>query len=133
MKRTRAIIVGAALAGLTTPAMAADWGAADTVIQRLISEGYTQIRIDRTWLGRIQIEARGAGGEREVIVNPRTGEILRDYLYRESDEDKGASNGQNSGDDDSDDDHNDHGGQGSDDDHSDDDHSDDEGDDSHDD
>lgn len=113
------MIVGAALAGMATPAAAADWGAAEAIIQRLISQGYNQIRVDRTWLGRIQIEARGTDGEREVIVNPRTGEILRDYLYRDEDDDKGSDGAQNQRDDDSDD-HKGHDGNDSGDDHSDD-------------
>lgn len=44
--------------------------------------GYSDILVSRTLLGRVKIEADGDEGRREIIVNPRTGEILRDLFLR---------------------------------------------------
>lgn len=35
---------------------------------------------ERTWLGRVRISANGDLGQREIILNPRTGEVLRDII-----------------------------------------------------
>lgn len=58
---------------------------ADDVVSELRSMGYDEISVERTLLGRVKIEAEGAAGEREIIVNPRTGEILRDLFIRAQD------------------------------------------------
>jgi hypothetical protein len=62
---------------LATPALAED------VIYRVLAwlrdQGFTEFEVERTWLGRTKIEAEADGVEREIIINPRTGEILRDY------------------------------------------------------
>jgi hypothetical protein len=54
------------------------------VVAELRSMGYSQISVERTLLGRVKIEAEGSEGSREIIVNPRTGEILRDLFIRAS-------------------------------------------------
>lgn len=51
----------------------------DTIIDGLRAQGYSQIDISRTLLGRTRIEATSSAFEREIIIDPRTGEILRDY------------------------------------------------------
>lgn len=51
----------------------------DTVISWLQDQGFTHFEIEKTWLGRTKIEAKAAGAEREIIINTKTGEILRDY------------------------------------------------------
>ena len=51
----------------------------DSVVEQLRSQGFSQINVSRTWLGRAQIEATSATQRREIILNPRTGEILRDF------------------------------------------------------
>lgn len=51
----------------------------DRVIAELRNQGFTSIQVSRTWLGRARIEAQSPRFSREVVVNPRTGEILRDY------------------------------------------------------
>ena len=45
----------------------------------LRAEGYDQIRTGRTLLKRIRIVAGRAGERREIVIDPRTGEVLRDY------------------------------------------------------
>ncbi|MGC9368997.1 MAG: hypothetical protein ACP5DX_05580 [Paracoccaceae bacterium] len=58
----------------------------DRVVEQLREQGFESIRISRTWLGRLRIKARGRGYEREIIINPRTGEILRDFWEDEDQE-----------------------------------------------
>jgi hypothetical protein len=54
---------------------------ADNVIGQLTKQGFHDIAVETTWLGRVRIVASRGGGQREIILNPRTGEILRDtYL-----------------------------------------------------
>ena len=85
MKRRHFIsIVTAALVCAPT-LLFADVG--DAVVRQLRAQGYTSIEVSRTWLGRIQIEAKRSREEREIILNRKTGEILRDYSHMESDDD----------------------------------------------
>ena len=51
----------------------------DLVISQLKAQGFRKIRIGRTLLGRTRIVAINSRMRREIIINPRTGEILRDY------------------------------------------------------
>ena len=48
------------------------------IVRRLRADGYRQIQVTRTMLGRLRITAVGRGGTREIILNPQTGEVLRD-------------------------------------------------------
>lgn len=52
----------------------------DRVVAQLHDQGFGRITISRTWLGRVLIIGSDAGGQREVVLNPNTGEILRDYF-----------------------------------------------------
>lgn len=61
----------------------------DQVTEQLASQGYSEITVSKTWLGRIRIEASGGTASREIIINPRTGEILRDYWEDEEGEGPG--------------------------------------------
>ena len=62
-------------------------GGVDSVVRQLRAQGYASIEVSRTWLGRIQIEAKRPGEEREIILNRKTGEILRDYAHADADDD----------------------------------------------
>lgn len=70
--------------------------AKDQVIRELTELGYREFTVQKTWLGRVRIVARGQEGEREVVLNPSTGVVLRDYtdrsepLERELNEDRAA-------------------------------------------
>ncbi len=66
------------LAGLvlTGPVSAATF--AEGVIAQLTRQGFAAIASETTWLGRVRITAERNGGTREIVLNPRTGEILRD-------------------------------------------------------
>jgi hypothetical protein len=57
----------------------------DRIIQTLRGEGYTSFEMERTWLGRIRIEAEKGNIEREIVINRTTGEVLRDYIVEEAD------------------------------------------------
>jgi len=67
------LAVGLALA---TPAAAQE--VVDSIIRQLKKLGFRSVVQERTLLGRVRILAKRKDGEREIIVNPRTGEILRD-------------------------------------------------------
>lgn len=80
MKR-RSFLVGlgavAALQfGLAVSAFAAT--AADQIIAQLRDQGFIEIEVEQTWLGRTRIVAERGDASREIILNPSTGEILRD-------------------------------------------------------
>ena len=48
------------------------------IVRWLKQLGFDDITTSRSLLGRVQIRATGDIGVRELVVNPRTGEILRD-------------------------------------------------------
>lgn len=75
---TRALCSGTALwlAGMA-PAAAEDPTA--LVIGQLNAQGYLRVVATRTLLGRQRIVADGPVGAREIVLDPRTGEILRDF------------------------------------------------------
>ena len=52
----------------------------DRIISQLQAEGFQSFETERTWLGRIRIEAEKGNLEREIVLNRSTGEILRDYI-----------------------------------------------------
>lgn len=52
----------------------------DRIFEELREDGYTEVRIGRTLLGRTRFVASKPDARREIIVNPRTGVILRDYI-----------------------------------------------------
>ena len=51
---------------------------ADQVVRQLVAQGFANIEVEATLLGRLRIKGRNATGLREIILNPKTGEILRD-------------------------------------------------------
>ncbi|WP_139188489.1 PepSY domain-containing protein [Aliiruegeria lutimaris] len=50
------------------------------VVRELRALGYTEITGKETWLGRYRIVATAPGQSREIVLNPYTGEVLRDYV-----------------------------------------------------
>ncbi|MBO9402088.1 hypothetical protein [Shimia sp. R9_3] len=101
-RKLGAKIVVICLALGATPALAEQ--RVDSITRQLQSQGYTNIEVKRTWLGRVRIEAYRGTLEREIVVNPRTGEILRDYWEEEGDTHQvlGQHNDEDDGDDASD-------------------------------
>ena len=114
----RRILIAAACIGLVTAgsAMARDF--ADTIVSQLRSQGYSQVTVTSTWLNRTRIFAESSDAQREIILNPNTGEILRDlYIGKESgsriyDDGDNSGRGRGGDDDDDDDDGEDHSGHG---------------------
>lgn len=51
----------------------------DSIVMQLQEQGYTDIVVNRTLLGRVRVVARNQTYERELVFNPTTGELLRDY------------------------------------------------------
>lgn len=51
----------------------------DRLLAGLESQGYTILEKGYTFLGRLRIVAENAEIHREIVVNPGTGEVLRDY------------------------------------------------------
>ena len=51
----------------------------DSIVMQLQEQGYTDIVVNRTLLGRVRVVARNQTHERELVFNPTTGELLRDY------------------------------------------------------
>lgn len=78
MQRHSLIVVAALMTLLSTTAARADF--VDGIVDWLHRQGYEEVDVTRTLLGRTRIVATTSEGTREVIVNPRTGEILRDVL-----------------------------------------------------
>jgi hypothetical protein len=72
----RQLLLAVALWSLAGPALARP--VTERVARDLQRQGFTSVEITRTLLGRDRVVATGPDGRREVIVNPRTGEILRD-------------------------------------------------------
>lgn len=55
---------------------------AERVIAALQTRGYRILLQERTFFGRLRIVAENAEHRREVVINPGTGELLRDYAVR---------------------------------------------------
>lgn len=80
----------------------------DDIVERLVEAGFGQIEITRTLLGRVRIVATKGNVRRELVINPRTGEVLRDVTLVAEDgksssgssEGKGRSSNSGSGSDD---------------------------------
>ena len=62
------------------------------VASQLSEQGYDIVSIETTFLGRIRIEARYGNSEREVVLNGRTGEVLRDRWSTEDGSVSGVDN-----------------------------------------
>ncbi|MCE5974236.1 PepSY domain-containing protein [Sinirhodobacter sp. WL0062] len=131
----------AAITLLVTAAPVLGAGLADQFSAELKAAGYKDIRVSRTLLGRMRVIGMRGGFKREIVFDPRTGEILRDLTVKvgsgfgwgsDSSSSSGSSGSSGSGssgssddDDKDDDDPDDNSGSGSNDDDDDDDSSDD--------
>ncbi|MFM2388643.1 MAG: hypothetical protein RLZZ437_198 [Pseudomonadota bacterium] len=108
----RHLIIGL-LAAALLPGSAMAQSYAEQIVQQLRQQGYSGITVSNTWLGRTRIVARSGNGSREIIIDPRTGEILRDLSeggrggQRIIDDRSGSGSGRDDDDDDRDDDRDD--------------------------
>lgn len=76
--KTRLTLVSLILTGLLAAFPASAQGMAEEIARQMRRQGFEDIHIAQTWLGRMQITGTRSGGTREIVVNPNTGEILRD-------------------------------------------------------
>ena len=83
MIKTLMICIG--LIGL--PQLTAAQSVEDQVFAQLQEQGFMSIEVRRTFLRRLRFTAESAYFYRELVINPQTGEILRDYV-RDIDGDK---------------------------------------------
>lgn len=109
MNRRQVVIFGLA-AALSGPAFAS--GFEDDIVAALRAQGYDQITVEVTFLGRVRITAMRQSNMREIVINPRTGEILRDLWL--TPDGRVAKNGSEFDDLDQDDDRSDDSGSGND-------------------
>lgn len=79
-------LLGAVLAAGAPLAAAAD-ELSDAIIAQLRAQGYEQVEFTSTLLGRYRFIAYGGDRIREIVFNPATGEILRDYSRARDDDD----------------------------------------------
>lgn len=71
------LVVLVALIGLATPSLART--IEQQILEKLAAQGYVILEQGYTFLGRLRIVAENDRFRREIVVNPGTGEILRDY------------------------------------------------------
>lgn len=119
MKR-RSLLIGMAASMLLAPQAGSAQSVERQITRQLRNSGYSDISARRTLLGRVRITARRGSQTREIIVNPSTGAVLRDFtkdasgrpIWEDTGNRPGRRNGggdtnSSSGNDDSDDDDND--------------------------
>ncbi|WP_444462697.1 hypothetical protein [Rhodobacter capsulatus] len=51
----------------------------EEIVAQMQAEGFRSIEVSTTWLRRIRIVGEGQSGAREVVIDPRNGEVLRDF------------------------------------------------------
>lgn len=78
MLRGLILLIALALA----PAAASANSFERSIVSQLRAQGYTNIDVGRTLLGRGRITAQSRDLNREIIFNPATGAILRDFARR---------------------------------------------------
>jgi hypothetical protein len=74
LRLTRNALVASLLAA---PALAQS--VTDQMVAALRDQGYDILEMHDTWLGRVRVIAETETIRREIVFNPGTGEILRDY------------------------------------------------------
>lgn len=115
MNRRALLFAGVAALVMTPRATLAD--PVSDIVAQLRTLGFVDIAVTTTMLGRARVLSSQDGRFRELIVNPRTGEILRDaWIADRSDDDDSTDDGDDDNDDrdddDDDDDHQDNSGHG---------------------
>ncbi|MBM7066179.1 hypothetical protein [Actibacterium sp. 188UL27-1] len=78
----RLLIVFVLAFAIPAPMVAQAQSGVSQIERQLQSQGYTSIRASRTILGRIRIVAMRGDTTREIVYNPSTGVIMRDFSRR---------------------------------------------------
>jgi hypothetical protein len=73
----RSILILLATLAMALPALAQS--ITDQLVAQLRGQGYDVLEMHDTWLGRVRVIAETDTIRREIVFNPGTGEILRDY------------------------------------------------------
>ena len=76
----RLIVILCALVFAAPAAQADPKTVRDRIVSVLQDDGYNEIRISRTLLGRMRFVANRPDARREIVVNPNSGVVLRDYV-----------------------------------------------------
>lgn len=83
MPKVLAFALVASLSLAPVPILAASPDVAVQVSEQLRAQGYAEITVHRTLLGKIVVTARGHGHLREIVIDPRNGALLRDLVRAE--------------------------------------------------
>lgn len=89
MIRTALII----LALTASPAPALAQSVEEQVRTQLSAQGFTEIDMRRTLLGRLRVVATSETHRREIVINPGSGAILRDYWEERDGDDEDDDDG----------------------------------------
>ncbi|SFS02032.1 PepSY domain-containing protein [Yoonia litorea] len=74
------------IALMGVPHLASAQSIQDQIISQLADQGFGEMQLSRTWLGRVQIIAYRGDLRRELVFHPQTGEILRDFWEVDEDD-----------------------------------------------
>lgn len=74
---------------LASPPVALAQSHQDGIVSALREQGYDEIEIRRTLLGRVRIQAYREDGRREIVINSQSGLILRDHIFRQNSRNSG--------------------------------------------
>ena len=77
MNKLWQIMICVLVLGLAAPARSDDL--TDRIVKQLQGQGFDRITVSRTFLGRTRVEAESRTHHREIVINPVSGEIMRDY------------------------------------------------------
>jgi len=77
MNKLWQIMICVLVLGLAAPARSDDL--TDRIVEQLQEQGFDRINVSRTFLGRTRVEAESSTHHREIVINPVSGEIMRDY------------------------------------------------------
>ena len=88
MKSFRALLLATCL--INAPVLVSAQSADQQIQQvtgQLEAQGYSVRTIGRTWLGRVRVISVRGNREREIVYNPSTGAVLRDFIRLIDDDD----------------------------------------------
>jgi len=96
---TAAIILSASMAAAQIPAQFANDPVVLQIAEQLATQGFEITEVKITLLGRYKIEATAPGFEREIVLAPGAGTVLRDEWRQTGSDDISGSNDDSSVDD----------------------------------
>ncbi len=87
-------LMGLALTAAMQSAALAQYGSkVSRFVNELRSQGYRNVEVQRTLMGRYKIEAKKGGDSREIIIDPNTGHVFRDRRERDDERSHGSNGG----------------------------------------